>query len=119
MYARLSATMLSIVLPLGLRAQTISVLPQPYKSPAAIVVAGIEADQRYMKREQEMEDHRRQQEFERREQLERMERRREMDRQQREAEHQRRQLLQLQAKAQRAAIQQSQSTSIRRATELR
>src|SRR5438552_16194372 len=106
MYVRLAAPILSIaLLPLGLHAH--SVAPDSYQSPGGAVVAGIEAEQRYMLREQEIEDRRRQREFDRREQLERMERRREMDRQQREMDHQRRQLLQLQAEieAQRAAIQ--------------
>jgi hypothetical protein len=97
MYVKLAAAILSIVLPLALRAHSIS--PSDRNQSGAAVVGGIEAGKREMHREQEMDDRRRQQEFDRRVQLERTELQREMDRQQRKEEQQRRQLLQLQAQS--------------------
>jgi hypothetical protein len=121
MYIRLAALILSVLLPLALRAQTTSVLPDPHHAQSGVVVAGIEAGQGNIQREQQMQDRRGQREFERRKQLELMERQRELDRQQRKIEQQRRQLLQLQAEsdAQRAAIHPSQSASTRGTPEAR
>ena len=99
MTVRLAASILFMLLPLALRAQTIGGLPDPYQSPGRTVVAEVEAGQRNMQREQAVEDRRRQREFDRREQLELMERQRELDRQQRAVKQQRQQLLQLQAQS--------------------
>src|SRR4029077_7095448 len=98
MYARLAALILPLVLPLALRAQTVAVLPDPYQSPGATVVADVGAGQRYMQREQQTQDRRRKQAFDHLEKLEVTERQRELGRQQRDIGQQRRQLLQLQAK---------------------
>lgn len=107
MYVRLAASILLTVLPLALGAQTMSVLPDPSRSPGGAIANGTEAGQRHMQRAQEIEEKRRRSEFARQEQLERMEGQRQMDRRRRQVEEQRRQLLNLQAKseAQRAAIQ--------------
>ena len=123
MYVKLAASILSMLLPLGLRAQTIGVLPDLYPSPGGVIVetVGADAGQRYMQREQQIEERRRQRELDRLAQLERVEQRHEVDRQKREIADQRRQLLQLQAKidAQRAAIPQTQGTGTKERAEPR
>ena len=97
MTLRLAASILAMVLPVALRAQTVGVIADPYRSPGtAVVAADLEAGQRNMQREVGMEDRRRQREFDRQEKLELAERQREIDRQQRAMKQQTRQLLQLQ-----------------------
>ena len=98
MYVRLAAAIVSIALPLALRAHTISA-SEPNPSSGGAVVAGIAAGQLEMHREQEVDDRRKQREFDHRVQLERIERKRQIDRQQRSEEQQRRRLLQLQARS--------------------
>ena len=107
MHARLAASILSMVLPLGIHAQTIAVAQDPDRSAGGAVVDATEAGQRHMERAQAIEAKRRRSEFVRQEQLERLEGQRQMDRRRRQVEEQRRQLLNLQAKteAQRPAIQ--------------
>jgi len=120
MCRKLAAPILLAILPLGVSAQTVWVIPDPYQSPGGSIVDGIEAGQRYMQRQQEMEDRRRQRELDRQEQLDRMERQREMDQEQREMAEQRRQLQQLRAEieSQRPAAQQ-QSTRAQATSEPR
>jgi len=107
MHARLAASILSMLLPLAVHAQTISVVQDSNRSSGGAAANATEAEQRHMQRAQEIADRRRHSEFARQEQLERMEGQRQMDRRRRQVEEQRRQLLNLQAKAeaQRAAIQ--------------
>jgi TolA-binding protein len=119
MYSKIAASILLLILPLGVGAQTVWVFPEPYQPPGGAVVDGIEAGQRYVQRQQEMEDRRRQRELDRQEQLERMERQREADQEQREMAEQRRQLQQLRAEieSRRAAAREPQSAGARATSE--
>jgi TolA-binding protein len=115
MNSKIAALILLSILPLGVGAQTVWVFPDPYQSWGGAIVDGIEAGQRFMQRQQEMEDRRRQRDLDRQEQLERMERHREVDQEERDMAEQRRQLQQLRTEieSQRAAAREPQSAGAR------
>jgi hypothetical protein len=115
MHSKFVAPILLAILPLAVGAQNVLVFSDLYQSLGAAVVAGTEAGQRSMQRQQEMEDRRRQQEFDRQERLERMELEREIDHQRRQIAEQRKQLQHLSVKmeSQRAAAHEDQSAGTR------
>jgi exonuclease VII large subunit len=121
MHSKVAAAMLIAILPLAVGAQTVWVFPDVYQSPGEVVVAGTDAGQRSLQRQQEMEDRRRQQEVDRQERLERMELQREMDHARREIAEQRKQLQHLSAKMelQRTAAQEQQIVETRVTSEPR
>ena len=121
MHSKFAAAILLAILPLAVGAQTVWVFPDLYQSPGGAVVAGTEAGQRSLQRQQEMADRRRQQEVDRQERLERMELQREIDHERRQIAEQRKQLQQLSAKmeSRRAAAQEQQSAGTRVTSEQR